>query len=316
MRRTLIRPAGVVALTALIAACTAGTPATTPGTLATGSVPPASVAAPASAAPATTTDFLADLDIGGRKMHILCVGPIDTGRPTVIFESGLGGDAGQWSDVLHELGGTTRACAYDRAGSGQSPAAAPGRTTEDQVADLRALLEAAAVPPPYVLVGFSVGGWNVLVHADAYPDDVAGAVLVEARPPAASQRWLAALPPASTTESEAIRLAREESTTLDTDPTRNPEGLLLGVSATQALETAGFGDKPLLVLAASEPVHISEGFEPAQGARMVAVWWELQDELASRSTKGRLVEVDDTQHEIVFQRPDAVADAIREVVGS
>jgi pimeloyl-ACP methyl ester carboxylesterase len=313
MRRTLIRPAGVIALIGLIAACTAGTPGASPGAPGTGSAPPASTA-PAAASQATTTDLVADFDIGGRKMHILCVGPIDTGRPTVIFESGLGGDAGQWSDVLHELDGTVRACAYDRAGNGQSAAATPGRTTKDQVADLRALLEAAGVPPPYVLVGFSLGGWNVMVHEDAHPGDVVGAVMADVRPPA-SQRWLAALPPESSTESEAIRLAREESTTFDTDPALNPEGLLLGVSATQAIETDGFGDKPLVVLAASDTAAIAEGFEPAQGARMVGIGWALQVELASRSTKGRLVKVDDTQHEIMIDRADAVADAIREVLG-
>ena len=187
-------------------------------------------------------------------MHILCVGPTDTGRPTVIFESGLGGDAGQWSDVIHELDGSTRTCAYDRAGVGNSEPATVGRTTEDQVADLRALLAAAKVAPPYILVGYSLGGWNVMVHADAYPADVVGAVMVDVRPPAASQQWLKALPAASATESEAIKMAREESTTFDTDPTLNPEGLRLGDSAAQALATKGFGDKPLIVLAAADTV--------------------------------------------------------------
>ena len=72
------------------------------------------------------------------------------------------------------------------------PARAPprrvGRTTDDQVADLRALLAAAKVPPPYLLVGYSLGGWNAIVHADRYPDDVVGAVFAEVRPPAMSQR--------------------------------------------------------------------------------------------------------------------------------
>ena len=85
---------------------------------------------------------------------------------------------------------------YDRAGSGSSQPATAGRTTNDQVADLRALLAAAKVAPPYILVGYSLGGWNVMVHADAYPADVVGAVMVDVRPPAASQQWLKALPPA------------------------------------------------------------------------------------------------------------------------
>ena len=78
-----------------------------------------------------------------------------------------------------------------------------------------------------------------MVHADAHPADVVGAVMVDVRPPAASQQWLKALPPESATEAEAIKMAREESTTFDTDPTLNPEGLRLGDSAAQALGNQG-----------------------------------------------------------------------------
>lgn len=312
MARTSIVSAGLVALVGLIAACSTTSPAAAPSDL-----PMPSTAA--SSSPATSADggedLLADLDVDGRKMHILCVGPTATNHPTVVFESGLGGDAGQWSDVLHELGGTYRACAYDRAGTGASEPASVGRTTKDQVADLRSLLEAADVRPPYVLVGFSVGGWNLMVHEDAHPDDVLGAVMVDVRPPAASQEWLKALPPESADESEAIKMAREEATVFDTDPTLNPEGLLLGDSSVQALETKGFGDRPLIVLAAADTAALSEGFEPALGTRMEAIWWNLQNELVSRSSKGQLVKVDDASHFIPIDRPDAVADAIREVIG-
>jgi pimeloyl-ACP methyl ester carboxylesterase len=314
MERRLTRSAwiiGPLGLIALLTACTSASPAPPTASASTGSSVPATAASSAS----TSEDLLADLDIGGRKMHILCVGPTDTGHPTVIFESGLGGDAGQWSDVIHVLNGSTRACAYDRAGVGNSEPTAVGRTTEEQVADLRALLAAAKVPPPFILVGYSLGGWNVMVHADAHPADVVGAVMVDVRPPAASQEWLEDLPPASATESDAIKAAREESTTFDTDPTLNPEGLRLGDSAAQAIATKCFGAKPLIVLAAADTSAVTDGFEPALGATLVKTWWDLQAELASRSTQGRLVKVENATHEMPFERPDAIADAISEILG-
>ena len=314
MRRRLIRSAGITGLIGLLAACSTAAPVASTAPSSTTSATTAS-APSASAAVTTSQDVLADLDVGGRKMHILCVGPTDTGRPTVIFESGLGGDAGQWSDVIHALNGSTRACAYDRAGVGHSEPAAVGRTTEDQVADLRALLAVAKVAPPYILVGYSLGGWNVMVHDDAHPADVVGAVMVDVRPPAASQEWLKLLPPQSATESDAIKMTREESTTFDTDPTLNPEGLRLGDSAAQALATKGFGDKPLIVLAATDTSVVTEGFEPALAATLDKIWWGLQGELASRSTQGRLVRVENATHEMPFERPDAVADAIKEILG-
>jgi pimeloyl-ACP methyl ester carboxylesterase len=40
------------------------------------------------------------------------------------------------------------------------------------------------VPGPYVLAGHSFGGLYVLTHADRYPDDVAGMVLIDATNPA------------------------------------------------------------------------------------------------------------------------------------
>ena len=56
------------------------------------------------------------------------------------------------------------------------------RTARDLVADLHALLHAAAVPGPYVLVGHSLGGVVVRLYASTYPDEVAGLVLVDALP--------------------------------------------------------------------------------------------------------------------------------------
>ncbi len=315
MRRRLIRSAGITGLIGLLAACGAASPAAPTGPSSTAPATTAATTPSTSAAVTTSEDLLTDLDVGGRKMHILCVGPTDTGNPTVIFESGLGGDAGQWGDVIHALNGSTRACAYDRAGVGNSEPAAVGRTTEDQVADLRALLAVAKVAPPYILVGYSLGGWNVMVHADAHPADVVGAVMVDVRPPAASQEWLKDLPPASATESDAIKAAREESTTFDIDPTLNPEGLRLGDSAAQALATKGFGDKPLIVLAAADPSVVTEGFEPDLAAKLADTLWDLQGELASRSTQGHLVKVENATHEMPFERPDAIADAIKEILG-
>jgi pimeloyl-ACP methyl ester carboxylesterase len=56
---------------------------------------------------------------GGRSLFLHCVG---SGSTTVVLESGAGSNAMQWQEVQSELGGTTRTCAYDRAGIGNSVA--------------------------------------------------------------------------------------------------------------------------------------------------------------------------------------------------
>jgi hypothetical protein len=45
-----------------------------------------------------------------------------------------------------------------------------------------------------------------------------------------------------------------------------------------------------------------------------AVWFELHDEETSWSSHSRQVRLSDSHHYIQFERPDAVIDAVREVV--
>jgi pimeloyl-ACP methyl ester carboxylesterase len=308
MRAPLGKRSALTFLACLTSACAGTSPSVAP-------TPAPSMSASSLAPAAAQVDFQVD----GRKMHIYCEGPTGTGRPTVIFENGLEGLSETWNTVFHALAGSVRACAYDRAGTGrqrQSDPAAVGRTTSDQVADLHALLAAAEIPPPYVLVGFSAGGWNVMVYADTYPADVVGAIMADVRPPAASRRWLAALPAESPSEPAPVKDLRYEVSTFDTDPKLNEEGLLLRDSATEAIETSGFRDTPLRVLAVADISSNFAGFDPDLAATLEGIWWELQAELASRSSAGRLVKVDCPVHDIPSECPDPLVEAIRELVGN
>ena len=117
------------------------------------------------------------IDIGGRALHLLCAG---SGQPTVVFEAGGGSFSDRWSAVQMPMSARLTACSYDRAGLGWSdaPPAEP-HTMEKEVLDLHALLTAAKVPGPYILVGHSVGGLLVRLYSDRYPNDVVGVVMVE-----------------------------------------------------------------------------------------------------------------------------------------
>ncbi|HEU0133896.1 MAG TPA: alpha/beta hydrolase, partial [Allosphingosinicella sp.] len=77
-------------------------------------------------------------------------------------------------------------CAYDRAGLGYSDPAPGARTPVAIAEDLRALVKAAGLGRPVVLVGHSLGGFNVKLYAALYPEDVAGLVLVD---PAEERVW-------------------------------------------------------------------------------------------------------------------------------
>jgi pimeloyl-ACP methyl ester carboxylesterase len=51
---------------------------------------------------------------------------------------------------------------------------------EDVIGDLRNLLDAAGIEPPYVLLGASFGGLPAYLYANQYPDEVVGMVLLDA----------------------------------------------------------------------------------------------------------------------------------------
>ncbi len=129
-------------------------------------------------------------DVGGYKMHIDCTGE---GSPTIILESGLGDTFVSWRKVEPQIAKFTRVCSYDRAGIGYSDASSQARTSKVIASELHALLHAAGVAPPYVLVGHSMGGYNVRLYASLYRNEVAGMVLVDASHPDQENRFPAEL---------------------------------------------------------------------------------------------------------------------------
>ena len=144
--------------------------------------PTAASAAPATASPTRSAPphFAERFDVGdGQEVFLECTG---SGTPTVVLESGDGDDGRAWSRVVPGLVQLTRVCTYDRLGTGRSDAASGCRGMEDIRGDLEALLAAAEVEPPYVLVGTSGGGYLVAGYALAHPQDVAGLVIVDTFP--------------------------------------------------------------------------------------------------------------------------------------
>jgi pimeloyl-ACP methyl ester carboxylesterase len=113
---------------------------------------------------------------GARRLNLYCLG---SGSPTVILDAGSGNSMATWRHVQAEIGQTTRVCAYDRAGLGFSDAAARPSDLKNIVDDLRRLVKAAPIAAPFVYVGHSLAGAIGLLYVATYPEDIAGAVLVE-----------------------------------------------------------------------------------------------------------------------------------------
>jgi pimeloyl-ACP methyl ester carboxylesterase len=123
------------------------------------------------------------VDVGGHRLFISCTG---TGSPIVVLEGGLGQGSAYWARIAPKVASTTRVCAYDRAGRGSSESATGTQDGAAIARDLHALLAALGNPGPYILVGHSSGGVYVRFFEAAYPNEVAGVVLLDAQSPHAT----------------------------------------------------------------------------------------------------------------------------------
>jgi pimeloyl-ACP methyl ester carboxylesterase len=127
------------------------------------------------------------IDLGTHRLHLLDVGrPGANGGPTIVLEAGLMSTVLSWNEIRAELAKSYRVVSYDRAGLGWSDAGPNPRTIDRLVDELHVLLQRAAIPPPYVLVGHSFGGLTMPLFAARYPHETIGIVLVD---PVAPAEW-------------------------------------------------------------------------------------------------------------------------------
>jgi pimeloyl-ACP methyl ester carboxylesterase len=147
------------------------------------------------------------------------------------------------------------------------------------IADLHALIAAAGLDGPLVLVGASFGGMIVTYYAARYPQQVAGVVLLDVPAPSAT-------------------MTLEEEPALAWDDPRNPEHLdvVAGFENRFASERNPF-EAPLLVITATD------GQSDVEDQRF---WLDL-------SPDARQIEIEGG-HGLDHDNPEEAADLILDVV--
>ncbi len=261
------------------------------------------------------------VDIGGRSLNLLCSGQ---GSLTVFF-NGLGGTARDWEKIQKSISQHSRTCAWDRAGTGWSDPGPLPQTAKFNARDAHALLNAANVPPPYVLVGGSFGGFEARVFRGLWPGEVAGVVFVDAsqedednliplslRAKVAPQwlRWPLLQTGRFMAATGILRLAGNEQPAATM--ARQSTGIYASENNRQVRAAGGLGDIPVIVLTAGIPF-----MDVPDAVAYHQVWmYELQPKLARLSTHRRQIIVQDSDHGIGFRRPDIVTSAITEVLGT
>lgn len=119
------------------------------------------------------------VDIGGRRINLHCTG---AGSPTVVLMSGIASWSPVWYKTQPVIAQKTRVCAFDRAGYGFSDPAPRPEILSDVADDLHAALRDGSIPGPYVLVGHSSGGVEARLYTQRWPKEVVGMVLIDTSP--------------------------------------------------------------------------------------------------------------------------------------
>lgn len=123
------------------------------------------------------------VDIGGRKLRLVCVGA-KSDQPVIWMEAGAWGLAADFAAIQQRLAEKgLRSCAYDRAGMGFSDPGPKPRDSAAIAADLAKLIAASGERGPFVFMAHSMAGQHIRLYAGRHPDQVAGLVLLEATTP-------------------------------------------------------------------------------------------------------------------------------------
>jgi pimeloyl-ACP methyl ester carboxylesterase len=101
------------------------------------------------------------------------------GQPVIVLEAGAGADLETWQPIFSDVSRIGPVIAYDRRALGQSGPDPEPPTFARTAQTLHAVLQALKVPPPYVLVGHSLGGVFIRGFATLYPGETAGMVYLD-----------------------------------------------------------------------------------------------------------------------------------------
>jgi protein-S-isoprenylcysteine O-methyltransferase Ste14/pimeloyl-ACP methyl ester carboxylesterase len=275
------------------------------------------------------------VDVGGRRLHLVCIG---RGEPTVLAEPGGFGAGSLASSMVRERVATrTMVCSYDRMGTGWSDPGPAEASAGVLASDLAVLQDRAKIPWPLVIVASSIGGLTVEMFARQYPERVAGLVFVDAATsgvvaPLASRFTMGRLLGCAASGAAQFGLIRLIDPFGIGDATEGARrslaltyaataistvcAILRGLPATvQQFEAAPplASTVPMVVLSASSGEGLAPGLRtlvPELGSLMPAA----HQRLAKQSSRGSWRLVPDSDHLIASSQPDAVADAVLEVL--
>ncbi len=265
------------------------------------------------------------IKVGQHRLHINCQGN-QNNMPTVIIDSGLGGFSLEWQNLQTSLSKRYKICSYDRAGYGWSDPGPFPRTTKKIVAELKTLMQRSDLSPPYILLGHSFGGYNMMYFSKAYPEEVVGLILIDSSHPEQANWFPRVFPdlPHSGRQARFISTPKLPANypyeykkiayhLMRAKKARNAlryESMNFEISGKQVLSLGQLSNIPLVVLTRGERAWP----KTTTGEQLETTWLRLQNQLARMSKRSSHVMADFSGHFIHLDQPSLVEQAIEIVV--
>ncbi len=258
------------------------------------------------------------VSVGTHRLHVMTAGE---GRPAVVIDVGFGDSPSNWQAVVDRVAERTQVVTYERAGYGRSEPGPLPRTPDRAMDELVTALKNVGIAPPYIFVGHSLGGLNVLLLSARHPELAAGLVLVDP-PPIAFLAGTSFPELRADAESTSARLARDaEAAAASPDSSVAGQAPRLRMLTSEhaemfsaGAEAAGIdslGELPVTVIAAGNA-------NPAFGAvafKFQEFWIDENTRIAEMSRHPKL-RIAHSGHYVYREAPDVVVEEIVAMVDS
>lgn len=282
------------------------------------------------------------VNAGGYKLHLVKKG---SGGPIIVFEAGSGETSLSWRGIPDELSRAATVVVYDRGGYAWSEQAPSERSGENIVRELHEALQNEGLNGPYIMVGHSLGGMYARLFAQTYPDQMAGLVLVDARPEndERESRFILEEENFAGNPSVFVMKLLKHSGVMRIFKDSLLEGLVpsqdrdvfvnviaksaffeakdeegrLAYMTEDSIRGQQLGKLPVRIISRGiAPDYASSGISEEGGRKLEAIWQAGQREMLNISSDSKQVVAEESGHMIIHDQPELVVDILRDLLAS
>lgn len=246
------------------------------------------------------------VNVDNHKMSMYISGK---GKYTIILEAGGASNHRCWNKIDTVLSKIARVITYDRPGYLKSEMCQKQRDAITIAKELKQALDIADYPPPYILVGWSMGGAFARVFCGLYSESVVGLVLVDPTPEEVYSRVQREYPELLADDS----LYMKELIASTNRPGERAENIVFDTSMNQARNSDTKHSTPTSLLIASYGKAPGDN-DTDPNNPINRTWVEELIKWAKKRPNLQYTVVNNSGHNIAKQKPEIVLKAITDMI--